>query len=64
MFTLKMSNKHWQTKSMKVFQLFGVLFWGVTHNENELFGGGRRLPSALFLVTIIIIAAIVSNNHS
>lgn len=50
---------------MKVFQLFGVLFWGVTHNvwENELFGGHLRLLTALFLVTIVIIA-IVSNNHS
>lgn len=45
---------------MKVFQLFGVLFWGVTLNvwENEL-------ENALFPVSIIIIAAaIVSNNHS
>lgn len=41
----KTSNKHWQTKSMEVFQLFGVLFWCVTHNiwENELFWGGLRL---------------------
>lgn len=53
---------------MKVFQVLGVLFWGVTHNvwDNELFRGGLRLPSGLFLVTIIIItaAANVSNNHS